>query len=77
MYVFGGVPASLLAPVVAARLRTQSSLTTLTALGMAAGLTGLLVAPEAALLWVARPRAVAGRIARDRADDHHPACARP
>jgi MFS transporter, CP family, cyanate transporter len=53
LYALGGVPASLLSPVLATRLRTQSSLTTIVAGGMAAGLTGLLVAPSAAVVWVA------------------------
>jgi CP family cyanate transporter-like MFS transporter len=53
LFAFGGVPASLLAPVLATRLRTQSSLTAIVASGMAAGLTGLLLAPGAAVVWVA------------------------
>ena len=53
LYALGGVPASLLSPVLATRLRTQSSLTTIVAGGMAAGLTGLLVAPSAAVVWIA------------------------
>jgi CP family cyanate transporter-like MFS transporter len=53
LYALGGVPASLLSPVLATRLRTQGSLTTVVAGGMAAGLTGLLVAPSAAVVWVA------------------------
>jgi MFS transporter, CP family, cyanate transporter len=53
LYALGGVPASLLSPVLATRLRTQRSLTTIVAGGMAAGLTGLLVAPSAAVVWIA------------------------
>lgn len=52
VYVIGGVPASLFSPVLAARLRTQSALTALPTMGMAAGLVGLLLAPEAAWAWV-------------------------
>jgi MFS transporter, CP family, cyanate transporter len=53
LYLIGGVPASLLSPVVAARLQTQSGLTALTTAGMAAGLAGLILAPQAAWAWVA------------------------
>jgi CP family cyanate transporter-like MFS transporter len=53
LFAIGGVPASLLAPVLATRLRSQGALTTIAALGVATGLTGLLVAPGAAPAWVA------------------------
>jgi MFS transporter, CP family, cyanate transporter len=53
LYAAGGVPASLLAPVLATRMPAQSALTALATTAMAAGIAGLLVAPEASVVWVA------------------------
>jgi len=53
LYAVAGIPASLLVPIAAARAATQRPLVTLMTAAMAAGLCGLLLAPEAAVVWVA------------------------
>jgi MFS transporter, CP family, cyanate transporter len=53
LYAVGGVPASLLAPLLATRMRTQGGLTVLATTALAAGFAGLLFAPEAAVVWIA------------------------
>jgi CP family cyanate transporter-like MFS transporter len=53
LYAIGGVPASLLVPVLAARMATQRGLAALAVSAMASGIAGLLLGPEAAVVWVA------------------------
>lgn len=47
-----GIPAGLLLPLLAGRMRRQSGLTVVTSVITAAGWAGLLLAPGAAVLWV-------------------------
>jgi CP family cyanate transporter-like MFS transporter len=47
-----GIPAGLLLPLLAGRMRRQSGLTVVTSVVTAAGWAGLLLAPGAAVLWV-------------------------
>jgi CP family cyanate transporter-like MFS transporter len=53
LYVLGGIPASLVVPVVATRISDQRLLAAGTAVLEGLTLTGLLLAPGAALIWVA------------------------
>jgi MFS transporter, CP family, cyanate transporter len=52
LYALGGIPASLLVPVLATRMRDQRLLAAGVTLLEAAALLGLLVAPDAAVAWV-------------------------
>ena len=52
VYALGGIPTSLLVPVVATRLRDQRLLAVGATALEAAALAGLLAAPDAALAWV-------------------------
>jgi CP family cyanate transporter-like MFS transporter len=52
LYAVGGLPAALLTPPLAMRRRTQGWLATMATAAMAAGIAGLLVAPEATVVWV-------------------------
>lgn len=53
LYAVGGVPASLLVPVLAARMATQRGLAVVTVGVMGSGIAGLLLEPDAAVVWVA------------------------
>jgi MFS transporter, CP family, cyanate transporter len=53
LYALGGIPASLIVPVVATRLRDQRPLAVAVTLLEASALLGLLVAPGGAVAWVA------------------------
>jgi MFS transporter, CP family, cyanate transporter len=53
LYALGGIPASLLVPVLATRLRDQRLLAAGVTVLEAAALLGLLLAPEGAVAWVA------------------------
>jgi MFS transporter, CP family, cyanate transporter len=53
LYAFGGIPTSLLIPVLAAKLRDQQLLAAGVTALEAVALAGLLVAPGAAVAWVA------------------------
>jgi MFS transporter, CP family, cyanate transporter len=53
LYALGGIPASLIVPVLAARLRDQRLLAAGVTVLEASALLGLLVAPDGAVAWVA------------------------
>ena len=53
VFALGGVPAALLVPVLAQRMRGQKALAAAVTALEAAALLGLLAAPDAALAWVA------------------------
>jgi MFS transporter, CP family, cyanate transporter len=53
LFAVGGIPASLVAPALAARLRDQRALAATLTLLEAAAVAGLLAAPRAAFAWVA------------------------
>jgi CP family cyanate transporter-like MFS transporter len=53
VFALGGIPAALLVPVLAQRLRDQMALAAAVTALEAAALLGLLAAPDAALAWVA------------------------